>query len=147
MSFSSITYFLHLLLLLTRFFAFQLFLTLIIRLDGSLVFYVLYLSLHFTSSSAIAISEGWKPWDYAAGSLFVEEAGGCMSDLRTGVFDLYGSEVLAAASESLRGNSHAHTYYNSHTSTCITHTSNIPTSYYLPLSPFFVLRKGRTPAS
>lgn len=50
-------------------------------------------------------SEGWKPWDYAAGSLFVEEAGGCMSDLRTGLFDLYGSEVLAAASESLCGES------------------------------------------
>ena len=28
-----------------------------------------------------SLGEGWKPWDYAAGSLIVTEAGGCVSDV------------------------------------------------------------------
>lgn len=39
-----------------------------------------------------------KPWDMAAGSLIVEEAGGSVSDYAGGAFDLYGIEVVAAGS-------------------------------------------------
>lgn len=38
---------------------------------------------------------GLKPWDVAAGSLLVEEAGGRVTDYRGGRFDLNGSEILA----------------------------------------------------
>jgi myo-inositol-1(or 4)-monophosphatase len=39
---------------------------------------------------------GLKPWDVAAGSLLVEQAGGKVTNLRGGPFDPYGSEVLAS---------------------------------------------------
>jgi myo-inositol-1(or 4)-monophosphatase len=40
----------------------------------------------------------WKlqPWDTAAGSLVVREAGGIVSDFRGGTFDLYGQQTLAS---------------------------------------------------
>ena len=40
----------------------------------------------------------WKlqPWDTAAGSLIVREAGGMVSDFRGGLFDLYGEQTLAS---------------------------------------------------
>jgi myo-inositol-1(or 4)-monophosphatase len=40
----------------------------------------------------------WKlhPWDTAAGTLIVREAGGTVSDLRGGPFDLYGDQTLAS---------------------------------------------------
>jgi len=36
-----------------------------------------------------------KPWDMAAGTLIVQEAGGQVSDFRGGVFSVFGSEILA----------------------------------------------------
>jgi len=36
-----------------------------------------------------------KPWDVAAGTLIVQEAGGQVSDFRGGEFSIFGSEVLA----------------------------------------------------
>jgi len=40
----------------------------------------------------------WRlhPWDTAAGSLIVREAGGTVSDFRGGRFDLYGEQILAS---------------------------------------------------
>ncbi len=37
-----------------------------------------------------------SPWDIAAGSLIVEEAGGRMSDFRGAVFDIFGGETVAS---------------------------------------------------
>lgn len=37
-----------------------------------------------------------KPWDTAAGSLIVAEAGGCVSDFRGGPFSQHGAQVLAS---------------------------------------------------
>ena len=37
-----------------------------------------------------------SPWDIAAGSLIVEEAGGRMSNFRGGPFDIYGGETVAS---------------------------------------------------
>ena len=48
------------------------------------------------------VSEGWKPWDYAAGTLLVEEAGGFISSIDGSAFDLYGPSVLAACTVSLQ---------------------------------------------
>ena len=46
------------------------------------------------ANSGVA-NEGWKVWDYCAGSLLVEEAGGVMSSLRGNEpFDLYGQVVI-----------------------------------------------------
>lgn len=46
--------------------------------------------------------EGWKPWDYAAGSLMVSEAGGIMSTI-DGLqpFRVDSSSVLATATPEL----------------------------------------------
>lgn len=40
--------------------------------------------------------EGLAPWDTAAGSLIIEEAGGRLSSLSGGVFDIYEPEVVAS---------------------------------------------------
>lgn len=45
--------------------------------------------------------EGWKPWDYAAGAILATEAGGVMTDLRGGDFDLFGSGMICAANDAL----------------------------------------------
>ncbi|RJP55762.1 MAG: inositol monophosphatase [Deltaproteobacteria bacterium] len=37
-----------------------------------------------------------SPWDVAAGSLIVREAGGMVSDFKGGVFDIYSKEILAS---------------------------------------------------
>jgi myo-inositol-1(or 4)-monophosphatase len=37
-----------------------------------------------------------RPWDTAAGTLIVREAGGMVSDFRGGAFDLYGEHTLAS---------------------------------------------------
>jgi myo-inositol-1(or 4)-monophosphatase len=37
-----------------------------------------------------------NPWDKAAGSLLVTEAGGCMSDIQGRPFDLLGDDVFAS---------------------------------------------------
>ena len=37
-----------------------------------------------------------RPWDTAAGTLIVREAGGVVSDFRGGAFDLYGEQTLAS---------------------------------------------------
>jgi myo-inositol-1(or 4)-monophosphatase len=42
--------------------------------------------------------EGLAPWDTAAGSLLIEEAGGRLSNFSGGVFDIYEPEVLASNS-------------------------------------------------
>jgi myo-inositol-1(or 4)-monophosphatase len=39
---------------------------------------------------------GLRPWDTAAGTLIVREAGGSVSDFRGGVLDLYGEQTLAS---------------------------------------------------
>ena len=49
---------------------------------------------------AVARKSGWElrlhPWDVAAGSLIVEEAGGRITDYRGGRYDLSGAETLAS---------------------------------------------------
>ncbi|TFJ86880.1 hypothetical protein NSK_001968 [Nannochloropsis salina CCMP1776] len=45
--------------------------------------------------------DGWKPWDYAAGSLVATEAGATMSTLQGQEFDVFGSSMLCAANESI----------------------------------------------
>jgi myo-inositol-1(or 4)-monophosphatase len=37
-----------------------------------------------------------RPWDTAAGTLIVREAGGTVSDFRGGVFELYGEQTLVS---------------------------------------------------
>lgn len=39
---------------------------------------------------------GLKPWDTAAGSLIVREAGGLVTDFRGGTFELFGNQTLAS---------------------------------------------------
>lgn len=47
--------------------------------------------------------EGWKPWDYCAGSLFVEEAGGVLGSLESEEsFSVYDNSCVAAATPELR---------------------------------------------
>eukprot|EP00607_Mallomonas_marina_P010535 CAMPEP_0182418278 /NCGR_PEP_ID=MMETSP1167-20130531/2757_1 /TAXON_ID=2988 /ORGANISM="Mallomonas Sp, Strain CCMP3275" /LENGTH=274 /DNA_ID=CAMNT_0024592419 /DNA_START=234 /DNA_END=1055 /DNA_ORIENTATION=- len=45
--------------------------------------------------------EGWSPWDYAAGSLMVTEAGGVMATVDGVPFSLHGKSVLATSSVAL----------------------------------------------
>lgn len=45
--------------------------------------------------------EGWQPWDYAAGWLFAEEAGGVVSQVWTDQRDMY-TTFLSAASSHLK---------------------------------------------
>jgi len=45
--------------------------------------------------------DGWKPWDYAAGSVVALEAGATMSDLRGEEFDVFGSSMVCAGSEAM----------------------------------------------
>lgn len=44
---------------------------------------------------------GWKPWDYAAGSLLVTESGAVIKSLDGGPFDLYGNSMVSACTEKL----------------------------------------------
>ncbi len=53
-------------------------------------------------------NESWCPWDYCAGWLIIEEAGGVMmtldfrkSDVSSRQFYLYSKSILAASSQSL----------------------------------------------
>jgi len=51
-------------------------------------------------------NEGWKPWDYCAGSLVVEEAGGFVRSLQGGYveedgFDIYESSMICGVSKAL----------------------------------------------
>lgn len=39
--------------------------------------------------------EGLKPWDVAAGSLIIKEAGGLVTNFSLGEFSIYGNEILA----------------------------------------------------
>ena len=45
--------------------------------------------------------EGWCPWDYAAGSVILTEAGGALSTVAGGKFDIYGDSIVAAANKKL----------------------------------------------
>ncbi|GAB5033114.1 myo-inositol-1(or 4)-monophosphatase [Nannochloropsis oceanica] len=45
--------------------------------------------------------DGWKPWDYAAGSVVAVEAGATMSDLRGEEFDVFGTSMVCAGSEAI----------------------------------------------
>ncbi|CAN0386759.1 unnamed protein product, partial [Discosporangium mesarthrocarpum] len=45
--------------------------------------------------------EGWKPWDYAAGWLFAEEAGATLLQVDGSPFHLFSPSVLCAASTEL----------------------------------------------
>jgi myo-inositol-1(or 4)-monophosphatase len=42
------------------------------------------------------LEEGLSPWDTAAGTLLVQEAGGCVTTFSGAAFDLFGLETLAA---------------------------------------------------
>lgn len=55
-----------------------------------------------TYCGGLLLGEGWKPWDYAAGSLLVLEAGGVMSGVDGSSFDVEGKSVLAASCENLK---------------------------------------------
>ncbi len=52
------------------------------------------------TSPAAASTDIWewklRPWDTAAGTLIVREAGGSVSDFRGGAFDLFGEQTLAS---------------------------------------------------
>ncbi|CAM9722521.1 unnamed protein product [Ectocarpus sp. 6 AP-2014] len=45
--------------------------------------------------------EGWQPWDYAAGWLFIEEAGGVVKQVDGSPFHVFSKSVLSAASREL----------------------------------------------
>ena len=45
--------------------------------------------------------EGWCPWDYAAGSIILNEAGGALSTVTGEKFDIYGDSIVAAANKKL----------------------------------------------
>eukprot|EP00752_Nemacystus_decipiens_P009159 g8181.t1 len=45
--------------------------------------------------------EGWQPWDYAAGWLFIEEAGGVVTQVDGSPFHVFSKSVLCAASPQL----------------------------------------------
>lgn len=50
--------------------------------------------------------EGWKPWDYCAGMVIVEEAGGCIrtiheEDGANGPFDIYSKSMICGANSDL----------------------------------------------
>ncbi len=45
--------------------------------------------------------DGWKPWDYAAGSVVALEAGAAMSNLRGEDFDIYDKSMVCAANEAV----------------------------------------------
>ncbi|CAM9512805.1 unnamed protein product, partial [Laminaria digitata] len=45
--------------------------------------------------------EGWQPWDYAAGWLFIEEAGGVVTQVDGTPFHVLSKSVLGAASREL----------------------------------------------
>lgn len=45
--------------------------------------------------------DGWKPWDYAAGSVVALEAGAIMSNLRGEDFDIYDKSMVCAANEAI----------------------------------------------
>ena len=68
------------------------------------LFVLIVYVLTYTSALFVVclVGEGWKPWDYAAGTLLVEEAGGCISSIDGSAFDLYGPSVLAACTVSLQ---------------------------------------------
>jgi myo-inositol-1(or 4)-monophosphatase len=44
---------------------------------------------------------GWKPWDYAAGSIIAREAGAVMTALDGGPFDLYGTGMVCAGNATM----------------------------------------------
>lgn len=48
-------------------------------------------------------TEGWKPWDYCAGMVIVEEAGAVIRCLakEDDVFDIYGKDMICAVNQSL----------------------------------------------
>jgi len=46
--------------------------------------------------------ESWKPWDYAAGALFAEEAGAVMSTAHGEPFDIFAASMVCAATPALR---------------------------------------------
>ena len=46
--------------------------------------------------------ESWKPWDYAAGMLFVTEAGGCLSEVNGETFHTHSESIVAASTKELK---------------------------------------------
>ena len=47
-------------------------------------------------------NENWKPWDYCAGSLILEEAGGVLSQVNGEKFDIMGDSIVACCSSNLK---------------------------------------------
>lgn len=74
-----------------------------IRIMGSGVLDLCYVACGRLDACYCGLAgEGWKPWDYAAAGLLLTEAGGSMSKLNGEPFDLYGSNMIAASTLSLR---------------------------------------------
>jgi fructose-1,6-bisphosphatase/inositol monophosphatase family enzyme len=74
-----------------------------VRMIGSGVLALLYVGCGRLDCIYSGVAgEGWKPWDYAAASLFITEAGGFISKIDGSKFDLFGDSVLAASSELLK---------------------------------------------
>ena len=46
--------------------------------------------------------ESWKPWDHAAGMLFVTEAGGCLSEVDGEPFHTHSDSIVAASTRELK---------------------------------------------
>ena len=63
---------------------------------------ILFICLILIISMYLFVGEGWKPWDYAAGSLMVTEAGGVMASVDGSTFSLYGSGVVSTSTLALR---------------------------------------------
>jgi inositol-phosphate phosphatase / L-galactose 1-phosphate phosphatase len=73
-----------------------------VRALGSGVMDLCYLACGRLDAAYAGVSgEGWKPWDYCAGSVILAEAGAYMCQCDGTPFDLYGSSVVAASCEAL----------------------------------------------
>lgn len=73
-----------------------------IRMMGSGVLALCYVACGRLDALYTGVAgEGWKPWDYCAGALFVEEAGGVLSTLEGDYFHVEASSCIAAASQDL----------------------------------------------
>ncbi|GMI51400.1 hypothetical protein TeGR_g2749 [Tetraparma gracilis] len=75
-----------------------------LRAPGSGVLNIVWVGLGRLDACYAGVGgEGWRAWDYAAGSLFVEEAGGKVGNWRGGGggFDLFADNMLCARDEGM----------------------------------------------
>ena len=66
---------------------------------GILVFFST--NLYVRIVDLLLVEDGWKPWDYCAGSLILQEAGGSIFTSGGGPFHLLAAGVACAATEGL----------------------------------------------